>query len=189
MENTKGRGLLVASRLVGYIGVGACLLSAIAYMAMHLANVNMDFIGGFSWDSLIYVAIAAAAFVVIAVALRIASNALRNKECDEVVEEAVEEAPVEEVVEELPVEEIAEECEEVEATECEEEGVEEETCAVCKKLHITPEQKEKLIATVKANKNVIIAVAATATVSAIIASNAAKRRKAKIRRNILDLLY
>ena len=188
MENTKGRGLLVASRLVGYIGVGACLLSAIAYMVMHLANVNMDFIGGFSWDSLIYVAIAAAAFVLIAVVLRIASNALRNK-ADDVVEEVAEEAPVEESVEEAPVEEIAEECEEVEATECEEEVVEEETCAVCKKFHITPEQKEKLIATVKANKNVIIAVAATATVSAIIASNAAKRRKAKIRRNILDLLY
>ncbi len=184
MENTKGRGLLVASRLVGYIGVGACLLSAIAYMVMHLADVNMDFIGGFSWDSLIYVAIAAAAFIVIAVALRIASNVLRNKVVVEVVEEVVEEEPVEEEI----VEEVAEECEEVVASECEEE-VAEDACPVCKKFHITPEQKEKLIATVKANKNVIIAVAATATVSAIIASNAAKRRKAKIRRNILDLLY
>jgi hypothetical protein len=70
-----------------------------------------------------------------------------------------------------------------------EEEVAEEACPARKKFQITPEQKEKLIATVKANKNVIIAVAATATVSAIIASNAAKRRKAKIRRNILDLLY
>ena len=104
MEKTKSAKLRTASRLVGYIGIGACLLGAFAYLLLHeIANGTLEkLLGKFDVKSLIYVGIAAAAFLVIAVILRIASaSAKRNEACAAEAEET--EAPAEEPVDETAV--------------------------------------------------------------------------------------
>ena len=43
MEKTKSAILRTASRLVGYIGIGACLLGAFAYLLLHeIANGTLE---------------------------------------------------------------------------------------------------------------------------------------------------
>jgi len=189
MENNKSRGLKVASRLVGYIGVAVCMIAAIAYLLMHQLGYQIKFIGAFEWTHIIYVGAVALGFILIAVILRIASRVAAKKAVD--VEE---DNCIEEVVEEDVncVEEVCEECESCESCEAVEEAADATgKCKVCQviKEKLSPENREKIVAAVKKNAPVIVAVAATATAAVVIGKIVSDRKKAKIRRHLLDLLY
>ena len=186
MENNKSRKLKLASRLVGYIGFFACLIAAVVYFAIH--QLGKEVAGGFQWTHIYIIAAAAGAFILIAIVLRILSNVAARRALAEEEEEVNE-------VEEEAAEEVIEICCEEEEAECEEDA-EEETPVAEKvgvvtiiKGKLTPENKEKIVAAVKKNAPVIIAVAATATAAVVIGKAVSDSRKAKIRRNILDLLY
>ena len=59
MEKTKSAKLRTASRFVGYIGIGACLLGSFLYLLLHeiFGKKLEDKIGEFDVKSLIYVGI------------------------------------------------------------------------------------------------------------------------------------
>ena len=82
MKSTKSAKLRTASRLIGYIGIGACLLASCLYLLLHeVANDKLEsMLGKFDLKSLIYVGIAAGVFLVIAIILRAASCAARKNE-------------------------------------------------------------------------------------------------------------
>lgn len=183
MENNKSRKLKLASRLIGYIGFFACLIAAVIYFAIH--QLDNEVAGGFKWEHLYIIAAAAGAFILIAIVLRILSNVVARRALVEAEAEIneIEEEEIEEMIEAC--------CEETE----EDEEAEEEAPAESKgvvaiiKGKLTPENKEKIVAAVKKNAPVIIAVAATATAAVVIGKAINDSKKAKIRRNILKLLY
>ena len=186
MESNKSRKLCVASWLVGLIGCGACAIGAIAYMIMHYAGYQLVAVGPFKWEHLYIVAAAAGVFILIAVILRIASNVAKKKALvnAEAAVEAVE-------AEEDECDENCDECDE----NCEETCEETAEVVPAKKNVIeiikgklTPENKEKIVASVKKAAPVIIAVAATVVVTSAISKAAAEKKQAKIRRSILNLL-
>ena len=199
MEKSKSRSLKVASNVVWIVGLLACLLGAIVYMILHELDVEIAFIGPFEWEHLYYVAALAGVFIIIALILRIAANVAARKEALAVEAEANESADAEED------DKVEAECckNETEDSMADEGAVAELECeaipavpaktnyllSVLKSKSISPETKEKVVATVKKNAPVILAVAATATVSILLAKSAKEKRKAKIRKNILDLLY
>ena len=91
---------------------------------------------------------------------------------------------VEEIVDEV-VEDLGEDVEVVEETDscCE------KCAAIRSKLTMSPETKEKVVATVKKNIPVIVAVVATAAVTSALAKSAQEKKKAKARKTLLDFFY
>lgn len=204
MERTKSEKLRTASRLVGYIGIGACLLGAFAYLLLHeIANETLEkMLGKFDVKSLIYVGIAAAAFLVVAVILRIASSAARkNAVCEAEAEAEAEETPAEE-----PVEAEAEPVE-VEPTEPE---VDEAAAEAARKAeekaaameggktfvayigrNIPEKQREAMVKVgefTKKNAKVIAAVAATLVVANMLAKRKAEKETTRRRQNFFRSL-
>lgn len=182
MEKSKSRSLKVAANVVCIVGLLACLLGAIVYMILHELDIEIAFIGPFEWEHLYYVAALAGLFIIIALILRIAGNIAARKEALACEAEA----------NEIAEEDDETECCENEEAECEEAPAPAKTnylLSVLKGKGLSPEAKEKVVATVKKNAPVILAVAATATVSMLLAKSAKEKRKARVRRNILDLLY
>ena len=176
MRNTKNNGWKVAANIVFYGGVMACMLAAIAYLL--LPNVVADpKTGPFEIMNIVYIAIVAVAFTLIAIVLRLIGNAADKKAVEVEINEAVEEI-VEEVVEDLE-EEVAEETD----------GCCEKCAAIRSKLTMSPETKEKVVATVKKNIPVIVAVVATAAVTTAIAKSAQEKKRAKARKTLLDFFY
>lgn len=196
MEKSKSRSLKVAANLIFVIGLCVCMLGAIAYLVLHELEVEIPFIGAFQWEHLYYVAALLGVVIVIALIFRIAGNVAARKEARAGVAEAeINEAP------EAPEDDKDQALVEVEADvvdQGEEEAEPAEAAAVPAKFSVAdvlkgkaiPEEtKQKIVATVKKNAPVIVAVAATLTVSAMVGKLAKEKRKAKIRKNILDLLY
>ena len=200
MEKTKSAKLRTASRLVGYIGIGACLLGAFAYLLLHeIANGTLEkLLGKFDVKSLIYVGIAAAAFLVIAVILRIASaSAKRNEACAAEAEET--EAPVDETaVAETPVEEPVEEpvvdVDEEAARKAAEKAAAMEggkTFVAYIGRNIPEKQREAMVKVgefTKKNAKVIVAVATTLVVANMIAKRKAEKETTRRRQNFFRSL-
>lgn len=200
MEKTKSAKLRTASRLVGYIGIGACLLGAFAYLLLHeIANGTLEkLLGKFDVKSLIYVGIAAAVFLVIAVILRIASvSAKRNEACAAEAEEA--EAPAEEpvdetAVEEMPVEEPVVDVDEEAARKAAEKAAAMEggkTFVAYIGRNIPEKQREAMVKVgefTKKNAKVIVAVAATLVVTNMIAKRKAEKETTRRRQNFFRSL-
>ena len=204
MEKTKSAKLRTASRLVGYIGIGACLLGAFAYLLLHeIANGTLEkLLGKFDVKSLIYVGIAAAAFLVIAVILRIASaSAKRNEACAAEAEET--EAPAEEPVDETavaetPVEEPVEEpivdVDEEAARKAAEKAAAMEggkTFVAYIGRNIPEKQREAMVKVgefTKKNAKVIVAVATTLVVANMIAKRKAEKETTRRRQNFFRSL-
>lgn len=192
MRNTKTNGWKVASNIIFYGGVMVCMAAVIAYLLMHQFAPEKAILGPFDVNHLIYIGIAAAACVVIAIILRIignvvakkaAINAQINEAVEEVVEEVVEEEePIEEVVEEVVVEEAP--VEETVVDPCCE-----KCAAIRNKLTMTPETKEKVVATAKKSIPVLVAIVATAVVSTKIAQSKNEKKKARARKTLLDFFY
>lgn len=200
MEKTKSAKLRTASRLVGYIGIGACLLGAFAYLLLHeIANGTLEkLLGKFDVKSLIYVGIAAAAFLVIAVILRIASaSAKRNEACAAEAEET--EAPAEEPVDETavaetPVEEPTEDVDEEAARKAAEKAAAMEggkTFVAYIGRNIPEKQREAMVKVgefTKKNAKVIVAVATTLVVANMIAKRKAEKETTRRRQNFFRSL-
>ncbi|MBE6634213.1 MAG: hypothetical protein E7620_07745 [Ruminococcaceae bacterium] len=190
MRVTKNNGWKVASNIVGYGGVVLCCVAALVYVILHLNGIEMEFIGPYKVENLYYIGGVAVAFIVIGIVLRLIGNAVAKKALDVEINEAVEEI-VEEVVEdlgdEIEVEEVVEEpvVEEVEEVDpmCQ------KCAAVRAKLTMTPETKEKVVATVKKSIPVIVAVVATAAVTTALNRAANEKKKAKARKTLLDFFY
>ncbi len=194
MDNRKSRSLRLASRLIGYIGVFASLIGALAYVIMHEMGYQLVGVGPFRWQHLYVVAAFAGVIIVVAVILRIISNAVKTRsvEDEEVNCEVCDE-------DEENVEDDGEECCDVEGCNEDEgdeveivEDAEQSTGSAVRDLlrgKIDPETKEKIVTTVKKNAPIIAAVAATAVVTAVIAKASADKKKAKLRRSILSLFY
>lgn len=200
MEKTKSAKLRTASRLVGYIGIGACLLGAFAYLLLHeIANGTLEkLLGKFDVKSLIYVGIAAAAFLVIAVILRIASaSAKRNEACAAEAEET--EAPAEEPVDETavaetPVEEPIVDVDEEAARKAAEKAAAMEggkTFVAYIGRNIPEKQREAMVKVgefTKKNAKVIVAVATTLVVANMIAKRKAEKETTRRRQNFFRSL-
>ena len=200
MEKTKSAKLRTASRLVGYIGIGACLLGAFAYLLLHeIANGTLEkLLGKFDVKSLIYVGIAAAAFLVIAVILRIASaSAKRNEACAAEAEET--EAPAEEPVDETavaetPAEEPIVDVDEEAARKAAEKAAAMEggkTFVAYIGRNIPEKQREAMVKVgefTKKNAKVIVAVATTLVVANMIAKRKAEKETTRRRQNFFRSL-
>ena len=206
MEKTKSAKLRTASRLVGYIGIGACLLGAFAYLLLHeIANDTLEkLLGKFDVKSLIYVGIAAAAFFVVAVILRIASASAKRNEAYEAeaeeteapAEEPVEETAVEEAPAEEPVETVDEENEEDE--EAARKAAEKAAAMEGGKTFVAyigrniPEKQREAMAKVgeftKKNAKVIVAVAATLVVTNMISKRKAEKETTRRRQSFFRSL-
>lgn len=200
MEKTKSAKLRTASRLVGYIGIGACLLGAFAYLLLHeIANGTLEkLLGKFDVKSLIYVGIAAAAFLMIAVILRIASaSAKRNEACAAEAEET--EAPAEEPVDETavaetPVEEPIVDVDEEAARKAAEKAAAMEggkTFVAYIGRNIPEKQREAMVKVgefTKKNAKVIVAVATTLVVANMIAKRKAEKETTRRRQNFFRSL-
>ncbi len=203
MEKTKSAKLRTASRLVGYIGIGACLLGAFAYLLLHeIANDTLEkLLGKFDVKSLIYVGIAAAAFFVVAVILRIASASAKRNEAYEAeaeeteapAEEPVEETAVEEAPAEEPVETVSEEDEEAARKAAEKaaamEGGKTFVAYIGRNI---PEKQREAMAKVgeftKKNAKVIVAVAATLVVTNMISKRKAEKETTRRRQSFFRSL-
>lgn len=179
MSNMRSNRLLVASRLVGIIGVFACMLTAIIYL---LLQVGSD-ANTFNPVSIYIIAALCVVFVALSVVLRVLSNRTALEEDDLDVEEVVEDA----------VDEVLDSYDEADETVVDEvETVEDavvETAPQTSGLQLTPEKKEKIVKAVKKNAPIILAVVATAVVTGAIHNASKNRQKAKVRKSILDLLY
>ena len=200
MEKTKSAKLRTASRLVGYIGIGACLLGAFAYLLLHeIANGTLEkLLGKFDVKSLIYVGIAAAAFLVIAVILRIASaSAKRNEACAAEAEET--EAPAEEPVDETavaetPAEEPIVDVDEEAARKAAEKAAAMEggkTFVAYIGRNIPEKQREAMVKVgefTKKHAKVIVAVATTLVVANMIAKRKAEKETTRRRQNFFRSL-
>ena len=178
MSNLKSNRLLVASRLVGIIGVFACMMAAIVYLLLQVGS------GASTFDpvSLYIIAALSVVFIALSVALRVMSNRAALKEDDMDVEEVVEDA-VDEVLDSY------DEADEtvVDAVEAVEDAVV-ETAPQTSGL-LAPDRKEKIVKAVKKNAPVVLAVVATAVVAGAMHNASKNRQKAKVRRSFLDLFY
>ena len=182
MSNMKSNRLLVASRLVGIVGVFACMLTAIIYLLLQVGGEA----GSFNPVSIYIIAALCVVVVVISALLRVMSNRAAAVEDDEDADEVVEDA-VDEVLDSY------DEADEtvvdaVEAEETDEEAVV-EAAPETSGFQLTPEKKEKIVKAVKKNAPVVLAVVATAVVATAMHNSAKNKQKAKVRRSILDLLY
>ena len=182
MSNMKSNRLLITSKLVGIIGVFACMLTAIIYL---LLQVGGD-ANTFEPVSIYIIAGLCVVFVAVSVLLRVMSNRAAAESEDEAVD-------VDEVVEDAVDEVLDSYDETVETVEEVAEAVEDEVVEAAPQatsgLQLTPEKKEKIVKAVKKNAPVVLAVVATAAVSVALHKSAKNRQKAKVRKSILDLLY
>ena len=176
MNNMKSNRLLVASRLVGIVGVFACMLTAIIYL---LLQVGSD-ANSFNPASIYIIAALCVVVVALSVLLRVMSNRAAMVEDDEDADEVVEDA----------VDESYDDADEtvVDAVDTDETAVV-ETAPETSGFQLTPEKKEKIVKAVKKNAPVVLAVVATAVVATAMHNSAKNRQKAKVRKSILDLLY
>ena len=207
MKSTKSAKLRTASRLVGYIGIGACLLAAFLYLLMHeIADDKLtQTIGAFDLKSLIYVGIAAAAFLVIAIILRAASASARRAEqyeAEAAAARAAQEAAEKEAAEKAAAEQAAADAEEAEqaALDAEEARKAEEKAAAIAggKTFVAyigrniPEKQRAAMVKVgeftKKNAKVIAAVAVTAAVMTAISKRKAEKETTRRRQSFFRSL-
>lgn len=200
MEKNKSAKLRTASRLVGYIGIGACLLGAFLYLLLHeVANKTLEnMLGKFEIKSLIYVGILAAVFLVIAVALRVASTSAKRKEDMEAEAAAAAEAAEAEAVEEPVVEEEPEPVVDPEAEEAARKAAEKAAAMEGGKNFVAyigkniSEKQGEVVAKVgeftKKNAKVIVAVAATLAITNMIHKNKLERETTRRRQNFFRSL-
>ena len=179
MNNMKSNRLLVASRLVGIVGVFACMLTAIIYL---LLQVGSD-ANSFNPVSIYIIAALCVVVVALSVLLRVMSNRAAMVEDDEDADEVVEDA----------VDEVLDSYDEADETVVEEIDTDEndvvEAAPETSGFQLTPEKKEKIVKAVKKNAPVVLAVVATAVVATAMHNSAKNKQKAKVRKSILDLLY
>ena len=184
MRNKKSKVLLVVSRLIGIGGVFACMLAAIVYLLGQVGNTNGDPNMGMVIVYAVIAVVCAVAGIVLRIASHRAAVAAEDDDLDisDVVEDAVDEVldSYDEAVDAIG-EAVGEAVEEVEDAVVE--------VAETSKFLLTPERKEKIVKAVKKNAPVVLAVVATAAVSVALHNSAKEKQKAKVRRNILDLLY
>lgn len=205
MKSTKSAKLRTASRLVGYIGIGACLLASFVYLLLHeVANDKLEkMLGKFDLKSLIFVGIAAAVFLVIAIILRAASaSALRNEQYEEEVARKEQEAADAEAAEKARAEQEALDAENAEkaAAEAEEARKAEEKAAAMEGgknfvayigRNIPEKQREAMVKVgefTKKNAKVIIAVAATVAITTAISRRKAEKETTRRRQNFFRSL-
>ena len=183
MSNMKSNRLLVASRLIGIVGVFACMLTAIVYL---LLQVGSD-ANTFNPVSIYIIAALCVVFVALSVLLRVMSNrAAAVVEDEEDADDEVVEDAVDEVLDSY--DEADETVVDVVETEAEEDAVV-EAAPETSGFQLTPEKKEKIVKAVKKNAPVVLAVVATAVVATAMHNSAKNKQKAKVRKSILDLLY
>lgn len=204
MENKKSKRLLAIAKWIFVIGFIACAAGAIGYLVMHELGYQIKFIGAFQVEHLLYVAGLFLVFCLFALIFLIAGRIARSHESApeaEAVNDYTEQE--DEKIEQTCCKEEVAEAEGDAATSVEVEVVADENAEDAekvsdKKAHfvtmlknksIDPETKEKVIATAKKVAPVVVAVAATATVSAVLCKMSNEKKKAKIRRSLLDLLY
>lgn len=196
MEKTKSAKLRTASRFVGYIGIGACLLGSFLYLLLHeiFGKKLEDKIGEFNVKSLIYVGILAAVILVIAIVLRVASASAKRKEALEAEAaeaEAAAEEPVEEPVEEPePVDPEAEEAARRAAEKAEAMKGGKTFVAYIGK-NISEKQGEamaKVSEFTKKNAKVIVAVAATLAITNMIHKCKTEKETTRRRQNFFRSL-
>ena len=222
MKNSnKSRTLRAISRLIGYIGVGACLIGALVYLILLDTDV-IDRV--LKVEDFYPVAGLAVVFIVIAVIIRIASGVAHANEkkaaqaaaeaelaaaepvAEEVTEEVAEEVPAEEE-EEILVEEndVVEFPAEEEDTEpkcdmadkiCEQADPNSKKCQICMAMRskkLSAERKAKVAAVAGKTAPVAVAVAATATLAAVIGKRSTQKKidqeRDKIRRAFFDIFY
>ena len=207
MKSTKSAKLRTASRLVGYIGIGACLLASCLYLLLHeVANDTLEkMLGKFDLKSLIFVGIAAAVFLVIAIILRAASaSASRNEQYEEEAEaarKAQEPADAEAAEKAKAIQEAADaEAAEKAAAEAEEARKAEEKAAAMEGgktfvayigRNIPEKQREAMVKVgefTKKNAKVIIAVAATVAITTAISRRKAEKETTRRRQNFFRSL-
>ena len=207
MKSTKSAKLRTASRLVGYIGIGACLLASCLYLLLHeVANEKLEkMLGKFDVKSLIYVGIAAAVFLVVAIILRAASSSARRAE--HYAEEAeaarkAQEAAQAEAAEKAQAEQEALDAAEAEkaAAEAEDARKAEEKAAAMEggKTFVAyigrniPEKQREMMVKVgeftRKNAKVIIAVAATVAITSAMAKRKAEKETTRRRQNFFRSL-
>lgn len=205
MKSTKSAKLRTASRLVGYIGIGACLLASFVYLLLHeVANDKLEkMLGKFDLKSLIFVGIAAAVFLVIAIILRAASaSALRNEQYEEEVARKEQEDADREAAEKLKAmqdaadaeaaEKAAAEAEEAQKAEEKEKAIEGGKNFVAYIGRNIPEKQREAMVKVgeftKKNAKVIIAVAATVAITTAISKRKAEKETTRRRQNFFRSL-
>ena len=209
MKSTKSGKLITASRLVGYLGIGACLLASFLYLLLHqIAKDTLEkTLGKFDLKSLIYVGIVAAVFLVVAVILRIASARAHRDEIYEenarLAREEQERAEAERLAaEQEKARKEAEEADAAAKAEAEAEAArlaaeKEEVNQAGKTIvayisrKIPEEQREvigKVGAFTKKNAKVIVAVAATVAVTSVIAKRKAEKETTRRRQNFFRSL-
>lgn len=207
MKSTKSAKLRTASRLIGYIGIGACLLASCLYLLLHeIADDKLtSMLGKFDVKSLIYVGIAAAVFLVIAIVLRVASCSARKSEkyAEEVAAAtAAREAAEREAAEKAAAEQAAAdaEAEEKAAAEAEEARKAEEKAAAIAGgktfvayigRNIPEKQREAMVKIgefTKKNAKVIAAVAVTVAVTTALSRRKAEKETTRRRQNFFRSL-
>lgn len=200
MKSTKSAKLRTASRLIGYIGIGACLLAACLYLLLHeIANETLEsMMGTFDIGSLLYVGIAAGVFLVIAIILRAASASAARAEAYEAelaAARAAQEAAEKEAAEKAAAEQAALDAAAAEQAALDAEAArkaEEKAAALAGGKtfvayigrNIPDKQKEamaKVGAFTKKNAKVIVAVAATAAVMTAISKRKAEKETTRRR--------
>lgn len=180
MKNCKSRKFKVISNMIGYIGVSVCLICAVVYLILHqLADPQR--IGAFELGALILLAMIAVEVILVAFVFRIIAIAHARKERAAEINVAA----VEEAVNEVALESVTFREETVGKPESPKQA---QTGVLLKNGKLTPEGKEKIVATVKKNAPVIAAVAATAAVCTVVGVAVHRRKKAKLRNSILKHL-
>ena len=180
MNNSKSRKFKIISNLIGYIGVSVCLICAVAYLILHQLADPMA-VGPFRWEALILLVALAIEVILVALVFRIVGIALAKKERaarvnvikenTEVALEAIsfkEEAPAPVTAPKTPAKK--------------------QNACYMKDGRLTPEGKERIVATVKKNAPVIAAVVTTAAVCTVVGVALHKHKKAKLRNSILKHL-
>ena len=197
MKSTKSAKLRTASRLVGYIGIGACLLAAFLYLLMHeIADDKLtQTIGAFDLKSLIYVGIAAAAFLVIAIILRAASASARRAEqyeAEAAAARAAQEAAEKEAAEKAAAEQAALDAEEARKAEEKAAAIAGGKTFIAYIGRNIPEKQRAAMVKVgeftKKNAKVIAAVAVTAAVMTAISKRKAEKETTRRRQSFFRSL-
>ena len=208
MNTSKSAKLRTASRLVGYIGIGICLLVAAFFLLMNeLAQETLETWLGSAFDvsSLIYVGIAAGVFLIIAIVLRIASASACRAEAyaaEVAAARAAQEAAELEAAQKAADAQAAADAEAAEkaALEAEEarKAAEKEAAINGGKTFVAyvgrniPEKQRDMIAKVgsftKKNAKVIVAVAATVAITSVISKRRAEKETTRRRQNFFRSL-
>lgn len=202
MNRTKSASLRTASRLVGYIGIGICLLVSCFYMLFHEISPETfeSTFGTFDVKSLVWVGVLAVVFLVIAVILRVSSSSAYHAEVYEAELAAMQEQAAREAAEKAATEQSDAEAAEQAAREAEEARKAEEKAAAIAggKTFVAyigrniPEKQRNAMVKVgeftKKNAKVIAAVAATVAITAVIHNRKAEKETTRRRQNFFRSL-